>query len=263
MITIKPLIKYVKKAGKKAAREQFKVKRNFKSDGSVVTYVDKELNEYLSKVISSLYPDANLITEESEGEFDSNKEYCFAVDPIDGTDSFSQSMPGWCVAVGLLRKGEPVAGIVYAPLWGGKDGTFIYTDIDGPVFINGEKLSADKMKNLPDLDKIQLAVASKIHHYFNFSSFRGKIRVTGSAVINIISPVIHSVMGGAIIPQCSIWDIAAPHAIVKKAGLEFSYIDGSNVDYSKLYDRSIIKNVVICGYNNVCDMIKNSFEKIS
>ncbi|MCL2792699.1 MAG: hypothetical protein FWD87_06380 [Spirochaetaceae bacterium] len=269
MTTIKPLVKYVKKAAERAVKEQYKVKRNFKSDGSVITYIDKELNEYLSKAIFSLYPESNLITEESKScdpneDQDQNKEYCFVVDPIDGTDAFSQFMPGWCVAVGLLKKGEPIAGIIYAPLWGGKKGTFIYSDINGPVFINGEKLSADKTTYSYSLEKeVQIATASKAHHFFNFSSFKGKVRITGSAVLNIVAPLIHNGIGGAVIPKCSIWDIAAPHAIIKKAGLKFLYFDGSNVDYRDLYDRSIIKNTIICGYENVCEIIKNNFIKIN
>ncbi|MCL2294924.1 MAG: hypothetical protein FWC36_08685 [Spirochaetes bacterium] len=260
MTTIKPLVKYVKKAGKKAVKEQHKVKRKFKTDGSVITYIDKKLNEYLSKAIASLYPKAGLITEESPASCDGSKEFCFVVDPIDGTDSFSQGMPGWCVAIGLLKKGEPVAGIIYAPLWGGKKGTFIYSDIDGPVFVNGKKLSPDKIVYAPLADKdVQLAIASKTHHFFDFSAFKGKARVTGSAIINIIAPIIHGGIGGAVIPKAKIWDIAAPHAIVKKAKLNFLYFNGSNVDYSKLYDRSIIKDTIICGYENVCGIIKINF----
>ena len=262
MTTIKPLIKYVKKAGDKAAKEQSKVKRNFKGDGSVITYIDKELNKYLSDAISSLYPDARLITEEEDNPA-KNSDYCFVVDPIDGTDSFSQLMPGWCVAVGLLKGGEPVAGIIYAPLWGGKNGTFIYTDIDGPIFINGEKITPDKAAYGAISDKeMQIAISSKTHQYFDFSDFKGKVRVTGSSIINVICPIIHNALGGAVIPKCYIWDIAAAHAIVKKAGIKFLYFNGSNVDYSKLYDRSIIEDVIISGYENVCELIKKKFIRI-
>ncbi|MCL2480131.1 MAG: hypothetical protein FWF38_00310 [Spirochaetaceae bacterium] len=263
MTTIRPLIKYVKKAGERAAKEQSKVKRNFKTDGSVITYIDKELNEYLSKAISSLYPEANLITEESSEIYDDSKDYTFTVDPIDGTDSFSQGLPGWCVAVGLLKNGEPIAGIIYAPLWGGKKGTFIYSDIDGPVFINREKVSFDKMVyELPPDKKVQIAISSKTHQIFDFSAFKGKARVIGTSVISIIAPLIHNGMGGSVIPKCSIWDIVAPHAIVKKAGLKFLYFNGANVDYSKLYDRSIIENVIISGYEDVCETIKKNFIRI-
>ncbi|MCL2706134.1 MAG: hypothetical protein FWE72_08005 [Spirochaetaceae bacterium] len=263
MTTIKPLIKYVKKAAEQATREQFKVKRNFKNDGSVITHIDKELNEYLSKAISSLYPEANLITEESPKIFDNSRDYCFVVDPIDGTDSYSQGMPGWCIAVGLLEKGEPIAGIIYAPLWGGKNGTFIYSDINGPIYINGEKMVIDEIADasLPDKE-IQIAIASKTHQIFNFSSFKGKVRVIGSTIIKIVAPLIHNAIGGSIIPKCCIWDIAAAHAIAKKAGLKFLYFNGANVNYSKLYDRSIIEDVIICGHEKVCEIIKNNFIKI-
>ena len=262
MTTIKPLIKYVKKAGDKAAKEQFKVTRDFKGDGSVITYIDKELNKYLSDAITSLYPEARLITEEADNPA-KNNDYCFVVDPIDGTDSYSQLLPGWCVAVGLLKGGEPIAGIIYAPVWGGKKGTFIYTDINGPVFVNGEEISPDKTAYKALTDKeFQIAISSKTHQSFDFSAFKGKVRITGSSIINVICPIIHNAVGGAIIPECYIWDVAAAHAIVKKAKLNFLYFNGSNVDYSKLYDRSIIEDVIISGYENVCELIKKKFIRI-
>ena len=44
------------------------------------------------------------------------KPYTFCLDPIDGTDAFSQSMAGWCTSLALLDETlTPVAGIIYAP----------------------------------------------------------------------------------------------------------------------------------------------------
>ncbi|HEB10407.1 MAG TPA: hypothetical protein ENI06_04235 [Spirochaetales bacterium] len=40
--------------------------------------------------IASRFPEANIITEESLREFDENREFTFAVDPIDGTDPSRQ-----------------------------------------------------------------------------------------------------------------------------------------------------------------------------
>jgi myo-inositol-1(or 4)-monophosphatase len=37
------------------------------------------------------------------------------IDPIDGTANFLRGIPFWCVSLGLIDSGEPVAGIIYSP----------------------------------------------------------------------------------------------------------------------------------------------------
>ncbi len=261
MKTIKPLLEFVKNAGDRAAEGQLEVRRSFKKDGSVITHIDRELNEYLSKAITSLYPEANLVTEETAGSYDNSREYCFAVDPIDGTDSFSQFMPGWCVSVGLLKNNQPVGGIVYAPLWGGKNGSFLFCDLDSPVSVNGVELNPADLEMEDEPEGIQVMTGSRLHHKFDFSQFKGKIRTAGAAVLNIVSPLLHSAVAGTIIPPCNIWDIAAAHAIVKRAGLEFSYYSGKDVDYSELYDRSVCRDYIVSGRSIFCPVIRERFTK--
>jgi myo-inositol-1(or 4)-monophosphatase len=260
--TIKPLADYVRKAGDRAAEGQIEVSRGFKNDGSIITHIDRELNEYLSRAITELYPEANLITEETAGSYDSGKEYTFAVDPVDGTDAFSQFMPGWCVSVGLLKNGVPEAGIVYAPLWGGRGGSFLFCDLDGShVSLNGKSIILDDFSAADEPEGIQVASGSRIHQFFDYSSFQGKVRTAGAAVINIVAPLIHSAVGGTIITPCNIWDIAAAHAIVKRAGLDFAYYSGDMVDYSELYGRNVCRDFVVSGYSTVCSEIRDKFVK--
>src|SRR5690242_12565255 len=76
--------------------------RSHKSDGSVVTDTDRQIDTFLFERISKLHPDANILTEEAERPFDPQKPYTFTVDPVDGTDVFSQGMPFWAVLIGLL-----------------------------------------------------------------------------------------------------------------------------------------------------------------
>ena len=43
-------------------------------------------------------------------------EYCWVVDPNDGTADFLNGLKGSAISVGLLFKGKPVLGVVYAPV---------------------------------------------------------------------------------------------------------------------------------------------------
>ena len=42
-------------------------------------------------------------------------EYCWYVDPLDGTTNFAHGFPVYNVSIGLEKAGELIAGIVYDP----------------------------------------------------------------------------------------------------------------------------------------------------
>lgn len=43
-------------------------------------------------------------------------EFCWVVDPNDGTADFLKGLKGSAMSIGLLRSGQPVLGVVYAPV---------------------------------------------------------------------------------------------------------------------------------------------------
>lgn len=256
MDSIRNLIEYVIKGGDMAYAGQADVSRDIKKDGSVVTHIDKKLNDYLSEAITRLYPDANLVTEEADSSYNPELEYSFAVDPIDGTDPFSQGMPGWCVSVGVLKGAVPVAGIVYAPSWGVKGGTLIVSDLDGSVEVNGRVVKYNDDE--PDSEGFQAMAGSKVFRNFDLSKFKGKIRAAGAAVITMIGPVIHGNVKVSVVPRCSIWDIAAAHAIVRNYGLETKYINGDEIDYKPLLEREYTSDYIVSGFSRYCEILKDS-----
>ncbi len=140
-ISIKELIPVVKEAGRIGLEGQKYAASSYKNDGTVLTEYDIKINDYLLSSIKKRYPDANVITEEAESKFKPGKSFTFAVDPIDGTDAFSQGMPGWAVSVGVLDENiEPAGGIIYAPKWGYPtgEGTFVFSNPGGEVYINNK-----------------------------------------------------------------------------------------------------------------------------
>src|SRR5690606_6212194 len=53
---------------------------------------------------------------EETGRHQTGHRYCWVVDPNDGTADFLAGRSGSAVSVGLLDEGEPVLGVVYAPV---------------------------------------------------------------------------------------------------------------------------------------------------
>ena len=262
-IAFNNLVRDVLAAGKYAAAQQHTVSRGIKSDGSILTKVDTALDKLLTDKINEHFPGAAIVSEENPLPDDKNKKtdgkWTFTIDPIDGTDSFSQGMPGWCLAVGILDTNlEPVGAIIYAPQWGTaeNDGSLLSLMPGGSVKVNGKE---------PDLSGFdfdspgQLMLGSCVHQVFEYSTYNKKLRGAGSAVVNIMAPLLHSDVKGSIISPCYIWDVAAAHAVIRKAGLDMEYYSGEKVNYKFLVDRSKATDHFVSGSFVTRDLIRKHF----
>lgn len=243
--SIASLVPVVSEAGRRARDAHRKLRfsdRTFKEDGTVLTAIDVETDRFLYREISAGFPQANLLTEETAHRFDPRKPYTFAVDPIDGTDVFSQGMPSWAVSVGLLDGDlTPVAGIVYAPEW---DALF-FRDVDGPAFINGREISPFPPAPLDQNSGVM--VYSNIHRDLDLRAYPGKIRNVGSTALHLCFPLIYGGIQGAILRRVHIWDLAGAHAINRALGLELAYLGGGNIDYSRLTEGGPAPDFILSG----------------
>lgn len=77
--------------------------------------VDEEIENFLREALQALLA-ARFVGEETEPVAGPIEEYCWLVDPHDGTSEFLQGARGSAVSVALLRAGEPVLGVVHSPL---------------------------------------------------------------------------------------------------------------------------------------------------
>ena len=81
----------------------------------VVTKVDKACEDYLLTEIARLYPTHSVLGEETGQHLHADSDWAWVVNPLDGTNSYSQGLPVFCVSIGVTYKGEGVVGVVYAP----------------------------------------------------------------------------------------------------------------------------------------------------
>ena len=85
-----------------------------KNDGTWVTASDIESDQRLAEAILARYPDHGVLSEEGDKVY-RGQEWCWVIDPIDGTTNFTWGFPGWGVLIGLLYKGRPVLGVAEFP----------------------------------------------------------------------------------------------------------------------------------------------------
>lgn len=54
-------------------------------------------------------------TEAQGGEVPAESGYAWVIDPLDGTNNFTNRIPFFCCAIGILKNGQPHIGVVYDP----------------------------------------------------------------------------------------------------------------------------------------------------
>ena len=98
-----------------AAHAQSQTAVEIKADGTPVTVADKECERLMRAAIQKAYPTHGILGEEF-GHEKPEAEFCWVLDPIDGTKSFLARVPLYVTLIGLLYRGQPVLGIIDQPI---------------------------------------------------------------------------------------------------------------------------------------------------
>jgi myo-inositol-1(or 4)-monophosphatase len=230
--SIAHILPYVKTASEIAIAnlgESSFLRRRIDASGEVLTKADAEVGGFLYQKLRELFPEAHILLE-SEGSnsfFDPVRPSTFAIDPIDGTDAFTQGMPGWCISVGLLDENlSPVAGIVAAPRFD----AFLFADIGKPGTLNGEQIRRPCPLGQVSA-QTNIIVPSNVTRYFDLHSFPGRIRNFGGTTLQLCLPLFLPGVAVAVGNKAYIWDYAAAHAIINSAGSRFRFLGGDKVNY--------------------------------
>ena len=87
---------------------------HFKSEKDLVTDADQRVEAFVNSRIKATYPNHDIVGEET-GRHLNGSDYCWVIDPIDGTTSFVHDLPYYSVSIALQYRGETILGAVYAP----------------------------------------------------------------------------------------------------------------------------------------------------
>jgi myo-inositol-1(or 4)-monophosphatase len=84
-----------------------------KRDRSLVTDLDHRSDALLRRVIGGRFPGHALLTEESG--WSGSGDYCWIIDPLDGTHNFIRGLDLFGVQLAILHKGAFVGSVIYLP----------------------------------------------------------------------------------------------------------------------------------------------------
>jgi len=216
-------------AGGEVLRSYFdkNIRVDYKGEINPVTDADRRSQRVVFDIISGNFPDHSTMGEEGEESATSrNSEYCWIVDPLDGTVNFIHRIPLFCVSVALMHRGSIVSGVVHVPLM---NETFV-AQRGGGAWLNGKRIavsSADRLVRALVVMGFPYYVHSRpgrtVKNLVNVLTKVQGVRRLGSAAIDLA----YVAMG-----RCdafweeglSAWDVAAGSLLVEESG-------GSVTDY--------------------------------
>lgn len=99
--------------------------------------------------------------------------FTFVLDPIDGTDMYSQGLPSFCTALGILDSSfTPVGAVIAAPRFGRgtTEGLVVRLTPGGKPTINGKPLTVPKRDGIIR----QITLSSSLVRNIDFSRYLGR-----------------------------------------------------------------------------------------
>lgn len=208
-----------------------------KSRNDFVTEVDKLSEEIIINEIHKNYPNHAILGEES-GEHPSNDDFCWIIDPLDGTRNFVHGFPQFSISIAVMKKNQLETGLVYDPI---RQELFTATRGQG-AYLNSRRIRVSGIR------KIEVALIGtglpfrnkeNTQQYFGVLekvfTHCGDIRRAGSAALDL-AYVAAGRLDGFWESNLKIWDVAAASLMIKEAGglvTDFkggdTYLEGENI----------------------------------
>lgn len=186
----------------------------------IVTEADYKSEKVITTIIENEFPEHGIYSEETVNK-ESDNEYTWLLDPLDGTGNFANGNPNYAVSIALLKGEEPVMGVVYAP-----ETDELFSAISGDrAYRNGEPIAPT------DRDSLEESMllsgydpdGSFITHCYHET--RG-VRRLGAAALNLC--YLASGSADAVWEYDTYpWDVAAGLVIARAVGANITNQDGS------------------------------------
>lgn len=232
-----------RQAGTRLQSMRGQVRIREKGPRDLVTEADLEAQRIIRRALLDAFPDHAFLGEEQEGDDAAaapsgtalaEADYCWVVDPLDGTTNFAHQLPMYAVSIALRRGGDLVAGVVYDPsldeMYHGAE--------EAPAMLNDQPLATSACVELPEA----LVAASfsanvprgsiEIKRFVEVMHGCQAVRRMGSAALNLCY-----LAAGRLDAYwaCSVktWDVAAGVLLVRRAGGVVTNLHGGPLDLDR------------------------------
>lgn len=219
-----------------------------KSDKSIVTNIDRAIEEMVRKEVLERFPSDSFYGEETGGD-PLGVDRLWVVDPIDGTTNMVFGLPIWGVSIGLAVRGEPALGAFYMPR---VEETYSF-EAGAGSYRNGQRLRVEDTGPLVQEDTI--GIGSEAIFIVDFDRFVCRQRNMGSLAAHWCYAA-----SGALRANISVrdrlHDLGAAYGIAKEAGCTAEYLDGGEVPFSQFLHQPLNLRPLAVGHPATIDRLR-------
>ncbi|HUA86925.1 MAG TPA: inositol monophosphatase family protein [Bryobacteraceae bacterium] len=209
-----------------ARRIGFELKGEF----DLVTEADRSSERLIVNRLRERYPSHSVVAEEGSGE-DRASEYCWYVDPLDGTTNFAHGFPMFNVTLALERAGELIAGVIFDPV----HNEMFSAERGSGAFLNGSPIRVSKVSSIESsltatgFPSRKRHLNVNIHFYYQVAMLSHGVRRAGAAALDL-AYVACGRLDAFWEFSLNPWDMAAGILLIQEAGGMCSDMRGGPVN---------------------------------
>lgn len=206
---------------------------NSKEDNSPLTLADTASNDIIVNRLKEYFPNIPVLSEEEQDNVDENAEYCWVVDPLDGTKEFINRNGEFTVNIALVKNQKPVLGVIAVPVTGvvffaekGKGAFKQENAVTTPIQVTKKTSDLVWVGSKSHSTEKEASLIKQKEHLIKTmiqagSSLKGTMVAEGKADVYYRFGF-----------TCE-WDTCAMNCIVEEAGGIFRQMDGSEMLYNR------------------------------
>ena len=209
----------------------------YKGHKDPVTAADREINTFIVHRLREAFPEDAVLAEESadEPEKRMGNRRLWCVDPLDGTQEFTEHIDQWAIMIGLAVAGMATAGVVYCPprdllmvgvvtevAWAWQEGEWRRLHVSDVRDPRQATIAVSRSHRSDKVDAIMraLGITREIRH----GSVGMKVSLLATRQADLY---VHPT------PGTKEWDLCAPEAILRAAGGDMTDMYGRPLRYNK------------------------------
>jgi myo-inositol-1(or 4)-monophosphatase len=189
-----------------------------KGEHDLVTEADRASEQLVIERLSAHFPSHSIVAEEGGGHTGSS-EYCWYVDPLDGTTNFAHGFPMYNITMALEQSGELIAGVIFDP----EHNEMFTAERGSGAYLNNRRIRVSKVNRLENT-LVATGFPSKkrhenvnIHFYYQLAMLTHGVRRAGSAALDL-AYVASGRLDGFWEFGLNPWDMAAGILLIREAG---------------------------------------------
>ncbi|TYB30573.1 MAG: 3'(2'),5'-bisphosphate nucleotidase CysQ [Candidatus Mcinerneyibacterium aminivorans] len=225
----------IKKAGKKILEiyeTDFDVE--YKEDDSPLTKADRVSNEIIVNELKEKFKDYAILSEESKDNLDRmDNDWCWIIDPLDGTKEFVKKNGEFTVNIALTHKKKPIFGLIYVPT----EDKLYYAQKSKGAYLEDKSGKIKKLSVSDRKDNLRIVISrshasEQVKNLIDCNDCIEEVKRAGSSLKGCLIAEGKAEVYYRYNPTME-WDTAAMHAIVEEAGGVFRKLNDKEMEYNR------------------------------